>query len=427
MIGDGFNLRNLRSPSRRNHVRGHLAWLVVTLAACKKGEAPPPAPVTPSGPAPVVVGAPDAGGAVAVDASAALIELLRSVPATVRVSSTVANPKILPSHLVDRDLATAWNSATGELVGAWIEITVDPSAQIDEVRLTAGFTGKGPKGEDYFTMNPRIRKLKVISNGTPAGVAVLDITRRDLQVVSVPLTNLVRLEIAEIEPGTRKTWREASVSELEVWGAPPSGWKQPAASLSPTVMVGEVVAPVDASGPCADTDKRREEFIEAHKNDDNSGPGGEDHNYPPTCSTIALPDVAGLDAVWAGGEGTCEVNDEIYGPTTCVVVFTRGSERATFGFEVESAHGALSVVELKQVDVVAGGPKELVVRYESAANGEQLVVCRSAPTLDCSQPIVVADDSWTTTQRFVGGQPVLKAATGTPPAAVLGAHVLTWK
>ena len=73
------------------------------------------------------------------------IELLHATDAKVTVSSQVANASIKPSHLVDKDLGTAWNSRTNDLVGAWIEITLPPKVVAKELRLTIGHTGKGGK------------------------------------------------------------------------------------------------------------------------------------------------------------------------------------------------------------------------------------------------------------------------------------------
>lgn len=65
------------------------------------------------------------------------VNLLTSTPTTVAVSSTVANANILPEHLVDGKLATAWNSRTGELVGSWIAVRVPPDAKVKTIKLTA--------------------------------------------------------------------------------------------------------------------------------------------------------------------------------------------------------------------------------------------------------------------------------------------------
>src|SRR5882672_3650312 len=128
-------------------------WLV-TLVACK-GSSPAPGPAPAQGSGSAVVNAPG-------DSGWPLIDLLHSAPSTITLSSRVANPAIKPEHLADHDFDTAWNSKTGELVGAWIDIAVPEHASIVELRMTAGHTGKGPKGEDYFTMNPRIRAIKVL-------------------------------------------------------------------------------------------------------------------------------------------------------------------------------------------------------------------------------------------------------------------------
>src|ERR1700740_2994830 len=74
----------------------------------------------------------------------ATIELLHAVDARVTVSSQVVNATIKPEHLADRDLQTAWNSRTGDLVGAWIEIELPPKVVAKQIRMTIGHTGTGP-------------------------------------------------------------------------------------------------------------------------------------------------------------------------------------------------------------------------------------------------------------------------------------------
>ena len=156
---------------------------VIVVAACKKEE-PAHAPLPP--PPSSVVAHADAGAADAAlaDAGAPLVDLLRAVPITITVSSTVVNPAIVPAHLVDRDLGTAWNSATGELVGAWIEATLPSGARAAEIRMTVGHTGHGKHGEDYFTMNPRIKGVSVWSGDTLLGNVKLDVSNRALQTIA---------------------------------------------------------------------------------------------------------------------------------------------------------------------------------------------------------------------------------------------------
>ena len=106
------------------------------VAAGAPPDAPPPPPI-PTGP---------------------LVELLHHTKAVVAVSSTGLNPKIQPEQLVDGKLATAWNSRTGDLAGAWIAFRVPADSHVTQVKLTAGFVAKGPEG-DYFTLNHRVHRI----------------------------------------------------------------------------------------------------------------------------------------------------------------------------------------------------------------------------------------------------------------------------
>lgn len=399
------------------------ACLLVALVACTKAEPPPPK-VTPAPSPPVerpIVAPADASPAAA---PIPHVDLLRAVPSTVRVSSTVKNKAIVPAHLVDKDLKTAWNSATGELVGAWIDVDVAAGSVIRELRMTSGFTATGPKGDDYFTMNPRIQQLRVIADGTPAVTLDLAVARRDLQTFAVTATTQLRIEITKIVPGSKKTWREASMSELEVWGTPPPGWKAPARPLVPSVEVGAVVAAADAEDPCATTTEQREAFIEQHKNDVHEGNGAEDHAYPPDCGDFEIGPVHQLPAPWTDAKSWCVINDEIYGPKECFLRFTHAGAAATLTAEHTASRAEISAA-LSLRDAIPGGEEELVVRIKTP-DGESLAICRSTP-LACTAQIVVASDQWTVRESFAKGMLVLAKGTGAPPAGVIGSHPLAFQ
>src|SRR5690349_5204487 len=150
------------------------------------------------------------------------VNLLLSTPTTVAVSSTVANAAIVPEHLVDGKLSTAWNSQTGELAGAWIAVRVPADAKVKTIKLTAGFTQKDKKLGDLFTLNPRIKKVRVSQAGKTIVEKTLDIENRGLQDIAVDLPGGdFEIRVLEIEPGKKKNWRETCVSELEVWGTTP--------------------------------------------------------------------------------------------------------------------------------------------------------------------------------------------------------------
>jgi hypothetical protein len=167
------------------------------------------------------------------------VNLLVSTPTTVAVSSTVANASIVPEHLVDGKLSTAWNSQTGELVGAWIAVRVPADARVKTIKLTAGFTQKDKKLGDLFTLNPRIKKVRVMQGGKTIVEKALDIENRGLQEIPVDLAGGdFEIRVLEIEPGKKKTWRETCVSELEVWGTTPKVVKS-----KPSVRIRSLDAP----------------------------------------------------------------------------------------------------------------------------------------------------------------------------------------
>lgn len=170
------------------------------------------------------------------------VNLMSAVPTVVAVSSTVANRTILPAHLVDGDLGTAWNSRTGELQGAWIGARVPAGARVTKIRMTVGFTKIDPKLGDLFTMNPRIRKVRVLHDGVAVVEQALDPALRTLQDIRIDQPGgEYKIEVVDIVPGTKKSWREISVSELEIWGTLAAG-AAPNPSV-PVVRVGSFDAP----------------------------------------------------------------------------------------------------------------------------------------------------------------------------------------
>lgn len=205
--------------------------LLIAVAACKQDVATPPPPPPPGPVIPTPLRSADA------QAASPLIELLHHTRAVVAVSSTVLNPKIQPEQLVDGNLATAWNSRTGDLAGAWIAFRVPSDAHVKQVKLTAGFVAKGREG-DYFTMNQRIRSVRITSGGKLIANATLDPELRVLQTIPVDGPGGdYRIEITSLLVGTQKTWRETCVSELEVWGAAPTAFAAPS---PPTVTIGSL-------------------------------------------------------------------------------------------------------------------------------------------------------------------------------------------
>ena len=145
--------------------------------------------------------------------------LLAVVPSRVAVSSTVVNPRDFPEHLIDGKADTAWNSKTGDLHG-WIAFRVPTDAKVDAIQLTSGFDKK--KGDvDLFTANHRITKIAVSRDGQKLKEASLDPTKRGLQSIAIDGPGGdYRIDVLDTLPGSRKDWKELTVSEFKVVGHP---------------------------------------------------------------------------------------------------------------------------------------------------------------------------------------------------------------
>lgn len=181
-----------------------------------------------------------------------LVNLLTSAPSTIAVSSTVDNATIRPEHIADGKLDTAWNSATGQIIGAWVEVRVPAGARIKQIKLTPGFAAVDRRLGDLFTKNARIRALRLSHAGRPIKDVILDPTRRTLQTIDVDLPGGdLRLEVLAAEPGSKKAWREACISELEVWGTLPGGAAAPTKRTRPSVRLRSLDAlPVLSKADC---------------------------------------------------------------------------------------------------------------------------------------------------------------------------------
>ena len=150
------------------------------------------------------------------------VDLLHAVETVVTTSSVYEEHPTQIRNMFDGDPDTAWNSATGDLVGAWLQVEVPPRATVVGAELIVGFTHEND-GRDLFVANPRIKKLRVTRNGEDLGEFELDIEVRTLQRVHFSGTGgTYRLEVLEIEPGTQENWRETCVSEFRLLGSAPN-------------------------------------------------------------------------------------------------------------------------------------------------------------------------------------------------------------
>lgn len=150
------------------------------------------------------------------------VNLLRAVRSDVATSSVYRRRERLVAALFDGNLESAWNSRSGDLAGAWIEIRLPRDVTVSSIAMTAGFT-KETATRDLFSSNHRLTSLSVSRDGTSLGTFSLDPERRDVQ--HLPITGpggVLRIEIVETLQGSRSDWREVCISELQVWGHAPS-------------------------------------------------------------------------------------------------------------------------------------------------------------------------------------------------------------
>ncbi len=201
-------------------------------------------------------------------ALAAPVNLLWGGPSSVSVSSTVANKSDRPSQLVDGVAATAWNGATGDLVGASITFAVPADAAITELVITAGFDGTSSAGKDLFTSNYRLRKLRIdplpgtkVPAGTPREWTLDPAVRTPQRLPfaipahapDAPPTAMTgfTLVVLEADPGTERGWKELAVSEFAVLGQ--LGARRWSVPQPPEVAVAraprEVRLPTDEPSP----------------------------------------------------------------------------------------------------------------------------------------------------------------------------------
>lgn len=221
----------------RTHRTGSLVALAMSaVMACKK-PTPTPTPSTPS--QPTVTGA-DAAIAAAVTQPNVVVDsgvvpapngpiaapigedLVRRLRLSVRASSNT-DPSTTADKMIDNDLATAWNSRTGDLVGAWFEVTVPAGVTVSSFAMTAGFTRQNGRN-DLFLMNHRVERVRVSKDGVDLGEFALNPDGRALQTFALLSgAGTYRFTISAERAGTRANWRELCVSEFVLYGTVPEG------------------------------------------------------------------------------------------------------------------------------------------------------------------------------------------------------------
>jgi hypothetical protein len=405
--------------------------LPLVFACGSKKEAPPPSTGTASAaPIAIVVDAPTTIDAHVVTSP---IELLHAYGGSLTVSSHVKNNTIKPEHLVDHDFNTAWNSQTGELAGAWVDVFTWGS-NIHELRITVGHTGKGPKGEDYFTMNPRITKVSVIADGKPVVTVGLDPNSRELQAIKLPapVRGTVRLRVEEVTMGTKTRWREVCISEIEAWGIPLPDTKPKAGT--PVVSVFQSDLPKAARiepGKSVDVFAYCDALLKPMMKDFKARGGASLEDPGPDCDPVR--DETKLDtAPWQSVALWRLASNSAHGPMECQLY--ANTTAGTFFIGPGHMCGpwdddGLRLDEATVEDVIPGGDPELVVRYVSSRGDTpvHLYVCRVAfDAVQCTKPYDIQSPDFKVSPRFAKGTLHLDPVEGKPPAEFSGPQALNF-
>jgi len=168
------------------------------------------------------------------------VDLLHAVGTELAVSTVYRNQRTQAERLVDGDAATVWNSATGDLVGAWIEVRLPADATVSAISLIPGFPGMSGN-RDLSRGNHRVAAIRVLREGVEVGR--FPVAHERPEFVTIPVRGaggVWRIELAELRPGLRTDWREVCIAELRMLGRAPA--MSPGMRL-PRVAVGALPAP----------------------------------------------------------------------------------------------------------------------------------------------------------------------------------------
>jgi hypothetical protein len=157
---------------------------------------------------------------------------------------------------------------------------------------------------------------------------------------------------------------------------------------------------------------------------------GGDYPGPPTCSDERI-EIADLAPPWRAGEMLCQSSESIYSDPQCSLTFLVGDAVVDVDLGDVARLRVPEVTGARLVDLIAGGAPELLVTLHREHEGtDSLVACRADPP-GCAAPLVIAgvddqDNAWSTVVRIDGRRLVLEPSSGTPPAGVLGPHVVAF-
>ncbi len=173
--------------------------VVAPVVAPAAAQPPPPAPVVAPAPAPQ-----------------------RLNPTTFSASSFISNGRnqYAPDRAFDGDPATTWTEdARGPGDGEWLQATFAGPQLVQRVRITTGWDHTSPRGEDLFTANSHLRRVRLVLG--PNTSVVRNVGAEEREVIFDGLdaeTATVRIEAVSVWPGAR--WADLCVGEVVIEGEP---------------------------------------------------------------------------------------------------------------------------------------------------------------------------------------------------------------
>jgi hypothetical protein len=139
--------------------------------------------------------------------------LLQQEGAIVAVSSSRTTDTERADHVADDNVASAWRSKPGDVVGAWIAFRV--VGKVGPITMTVGDT----RGDDvHFRASPRVRKVKVFRDGKPVGVFELDSNNQDPQEIPVAGRGTWKIVVLEVEQGRDPKAKSLVLTEVSALG-----------------------------------------------------------------------------------------------------------------------------------------------------------------------------------------------------------------
>jgi hypothetical protein len=218
----------------------------------------------------------------------------------------------------------------------------------------------------------------VTSGGVGLAAHTFDLGKRDLQTIDLgdKGSNKIRIEVQDIDPGSKKAWREICVSELEVWStAPPElvhADRAPQLAVDLKIAADALCDPYTAADAAYNRETERQEKAPACPR---CVDGPRDMRGTASCD-VTLAKFQPSDG-WQGVAARCHVENSHQGDKECM--FALFTDRWWLGPSITM----VPVNRFEIVDATVGSRHELVVRYRDGDRDQSITCTRDG---NCTGP-----------------------------------------